>query len=163
MTKPPTCKKCSAKNCKWLGLKMLRKGYALTPYHRRGRDGEHIPLHTRAQEAANYLANTQWGDSMKDRGQLPEEMVITQTAPIKITDIEIEEVEAAIKKLKNYKCEGPDGTTTELFKALDQENVQTLTDALNVWWSEEVLEPEALQARVVHIYKKCCTSNLANS
>ena len=77
-------------------------------------------------------------------------------------EIRLEGTTAAIKKLKNYKCGGPDRHCTELFKAMDIENTKTLTDTLNIWWNQEEIELEALQARVVHIYKKGCTSDLAN-
>ena len=44
---------------KWMGLKWLRKGYAPAPYHRKNQGGEHIPMHARAEEAANYLSTIQ--------------------------------------------------------------------------------------------------------
>ena len=86
---------------------MVRKGYTPTPYHRKGRRGEHIPLHQRAEEAAKYLEQVQSGGTEEPRGNLRQDKVITQEVHIKTSDIEQEEVEAAIKKLQNYKCGGP--------------------------------------------------------
>ena len=74
----------------------------------------------------------------------------------------LEEVKMAVKKLKNYKCGGPDGNTTELFKAMNEEALKEVVSLMNTWWEKEKIDPEALQARVVHIYKKGATSDLAN-
>ena len=79
-----------------------------------------------------------------------------------MTDIKEADVQAAIRKLKNYKCGGPDNTATELFKALNEEALEIITEVMNEWWTNEKLEREALQARVVHLYKKGCTSDMAN-
>ena len=87
---------------KWLGLKMLRKGYTPTPHHRRQANGNHISLHNRAQEAAKYLANTQWGEGETTGEAQRREKVITIPVDIKTTAIEKDEVIAAIKKLNNY-------------------------------------------------------------
>ena len=68
----------------------------------------------------------------------------------------------AIKRLKVRKSGGPDGTTIEMFQAMDQENRETIRDTLNQWWTTEAIDKEALRARVVHLYKKGNTSDLAN-
>ena len=64
--------------------------------------------------------------------------------------------------MKIRKSGGPDGTTIEMFKAMDKENRTMVLEILNKWWEGEEIEKEALRARVVHIYKKGNTSDLAN-
>ena len=43
---------------KWMGLRMLRKGYSQAPYHRNNKEGRHIKMQDRAEEAAKYLSDT---------------------------------------------------------------------------------------------------------
>ena len=40
---------------KWMGLRMLRKGYTQAPYHRKNKGGEHIPLGKRAEERSSKI------------------------------------------------------------------------------------------------------------
>ena len=63
-------------------------------------------------------------------------------------------MDMAIKKLKQRKCGGPDGTCIEMLKAMLEETRAKVLQILNKWWSEETIDKEALQARVVHIFKK---------
>ena len=88
--------------------------------------------------------------------------VIAEQINIKQTLIEEEELDKAIKRLKIRKTGGPDETTIEMFKAMDEGNRDIIRKVLNEWWSREEIDKEALRARVVHIFKKGNTSNLAN-
>ena len=63
-------------------------------------------------------------------------------------------MEKAIAKLKNRKSGGPDGTTVEMFKAMEEETREEIRKILHQWWNKEEIDKEALRARVVHIYKK---------
>ena len=40
--------------CRWMGLKILRKGYSPAPYYRRNATKAHIPLDNRAEQSAAY-------------------------------------------------------------------------------------------------------------
>ena len=141
---------------------MLRKGYTQAPYHRKNQGGEHIPLDKRAEAAAKYLSEIQWGRDTESRQPLPSQKIITEPVTIKETEIEQEELDRAIKKLKYRKSGGPDETTVEIFKAMDEDSRQEVRKLLNKWWNTEEIEKEALRARVVHLYKKGNTSDLAN-
>ena len=87
--------------------------------------------------------------------------MITQEVNIEQGPVRLEEIKEAIKKL-NYKCGGPDDTCTEMFKALNDEALESIEKALNVWGTREEIEEKTQRAREVHIYKKGCTSNLSN-
>ena len=82
---------------RWMGLRMLKKGYTPAPYHRRNQGGEHIPLRKRAEEAAEYLSKTQWGKEDGEREPLPTNQVIVQEVRIKVEQLEIQELDKAIK------------------------------------------------------------------
>ena len=116
---------------RWMGLKMLRKGYTPTPYHRTNKEGKHIEMGNRAEGAATYLATTQWGSGTDQTTPLPTSMIIRNPVEMEIGRITKEETTAAIKKLKNYKCGGPDETTMELFKALQRDAPKGITTLMN--------------------------------
>ena len=145
-----------------MGLKALRKGYTPAPYHRKDKEGTHIALTKRAEEAAHYLSTVQWGQQADENNPSRHNNGITEPVDIKQGDIEEDERNRAIKKLKQRKCGGPDGTSIELFKAMDEGPRKEVLGILNKWWSAEAIDKEALRARVVHIYKKGNTSDLAN-
>ena len=143
---------------KWMGLKWLRKGYTPAPYHRQNQGGRHIPMHDRAEEAANYLCKIQWGLREIPDGEclpppLPTNKVITQPVNIVTNQPTLEELDYAIAKLKLRKSGGPDGTTIELFKAMDAESRKGVLKIMGHWWDNDHIDPEALRARVAPLYK----------
>ena len=99
--------------------------------------GAHIALSDRAEEAANYLSTVQWGQEVGESPTLPTHRVITAEVTTEEGIITIEELDRAIKKLKQRKCGGPDGTSIELFKAMDSDNRQEVLKIVNQWWQEE--------------------------
>ena len=106
---------------KWMGLRMLREGYSQAPYHRNNKEGRHIQMKDRAEEAAKYLSDTQWKPELTDHPPLPTNKVITEEVQISQAEISEAELGKAIAKLKNRKSGGPDGTTVEVFKAMDSD------------------------------------------
>ena len=70
------------------------------------------------------------------------------------TLITMEELKAAIKKLKRRKAPGPDEIPMKLFKEMQEEELEELRDTLNYWWRNENIPEEILHARVVLIFKK---------
>ena len=49
---------------RWMGLRNMKKGYQPQPYHRTEKGtGEHIHMKERAQKAAEYLRDKQWGET----------------------------------------------------------------------------------------------------
>ena len=147
---------------KWLGLRQLRKGYAPAPYHRKSQGGQHIPMGRRAEEAADYLSKVQWGKEDNIEAGLPKNKIITEEVQIRQDEIHLEELNAAVKKMKNRKSGGPDDMALEMFEAMEEEARKEVFKMLNKCWKEEKIDNKALRARVVHIYKKGTTSDLAN-
>ena len=56
--------------------------------------------------------------------------------------------------MKRHKACGPDGIKIELFKLMDDENLEWLTDILNEWWNDGDCPHESLKEFVTSIYKK---------
>ena len=112
--------------------------------------------------AATYLEEKQWSKHTHETQPLPTNKIISREVIMNTEEIALIETQAAVKKLKNHKSGGPDGITTEAFKAMDDEALAMVTELMNEWWKNEKLEDEVLQARVVHIYKKGNTSDMAN-
>ena len=84
---------------KWMGLRMLRKGYSQAPYHRKNKGGKHIPMGNRAEEAATYLSETQWKPEQVGNNALPTNKIITAEVIIRQDEISKEEIE--ISTIKN--------------------------------------------------------------
>ena len=88
--------------------------------------------------------------------------MITAEVLIEQSDITKEELDNAIHRLKNRKSRGPDDTAVEMFTAMEEEARAIVRQVLNKGWETEVVDDEALRARVAHIYNKGNTSDLAN-
>ena len=97
-----------------MGLQALRKGYTPTPYHRNDNRGKHIALTDRAEEAAKYLSEVQWGTAEDSHTPMRMDKIINQPVLVNQGNISTEEMDMAIKKLKQRKCGGPDGTCIEI-------------------------------------------------
>ena len=51
---------------RWMGNRHLKQENQPTPYARRTTEGEHITQKQRAQKAADYLGEEQWGQKRKN-------------------------------------------------------------------------------------------------
>jgi len=91
----------------------------------------------------------------KDRGEKPQAK--EKCGP----DIMEAEVRYAIKKMKKLKAPGPDNITTESLKALDEDNIKTLTAICNKIYSTGYIPSDMLDSTFITIPKKpktmeCC-------
>lgn len=117
---------------KWLGIRQLKNKFTPHPYSRIDHDsGEHIHRNNRAQKAADYLTNKQWGheDTKENREsrrnkQLTSNIINRNTEQYNIGEITTPELKNIIRKLKRNKAPGPDEIPTELFKELNEENLE---------------------------------------
>ena len=67
------------------------------------------------------------------------------------------------KKYENNKAPGEDETPIELYKYMDQRNIQHVTEIINKWWNNtHFIEEEILRAIVASLYKKGDTQDIAN-
>ena len=152
---------------KWLGIRQLKSEYQPNPYNRKRKNGTHIPLEKRAEEAAKYLQKEQWGKETSNN--IPSNTGTQQTRGTQNTtdnynigEISMEELREVIKKFKKRKAPGPDEIPMEILKELDTENLEEVRQLLNEWWEKEEIPKETLQARVVMIYKKGGTGKYEN-
>ena len=81
---------------------------------------------------------------------------------MKTSRIESEEVRKKIKMLKGNKAPGPDNSITELFKWLNGDNIDVLTELFNECWVNETVPEIFTEATIASLFKKGDTENLAN-
>ena len=146
---------------KWMGIKQLKSEYRPQPYHRRDRAGRTIEANKTAEAFAVHLAET-WKHTPTPTHEISENKLPIPDLPYMLGDITIDEIQAQIKRLKKNKATGPDEIPMEVIKELDDENISMLCDILNIWWREEEIEEQYLQATVCLIYKKGSTALLDN-
>ena len=119
--------------------------------------GQHVPLHRRAQCAAMLLGDQIWGEAHTQPETLIEqiatERLVTDELGLKVGDITLAELEGAIRKLKQGKAAGPDGIPVHIFKELDLDGLMILQHLLNDWWNGKEIPIEVTQAQVVLIVK----------
>ena len=166
---------------KWEALRKMKKDYAPNPYTIKDKDGRHVTQKNKAQAKAEYLAEKQWGHQA---GELEEEdseqkrAEQTNTRNIckdryrrKSRDMNITydknmftltELKLIIKALRKGKATGPDGIQIEIIKTLNEENLKTILQLINTWWTTQATPEELTQAEVVSLYKKGDTANLEN-
>ena len=113
---------------RWLGIKRLRSNFNPQPYNRTDKNtGIHIHTKERAQKAAEYLGEEQWGtketeEEIKTRRQTLNKRKIVAKAEEKyrVGEITKKELKMVIKKLKRRKAPGPDEIPTDIFKEMDE-------------------------------------------
>ena len=66
----------------------------------------------------------------------------------------MEELDEAVKELKNNKAPGPDEIPAELSKWLDGESRKVILETLNECWRDETLIRDMNDAKLAIIYKK---------
>ena len=64
-----------------------------------------------------------------------------------VENIMIEEIEAVIKSTKAKKATGPDGLSTEILKALDEQNVEVITGLCNIIGNSDII-PKDLKYQI---------------
>ena len=129
---------------RWLGIRMLRKGYEPIPLAMKNAAGKHVPMPRRAEEAAEFLATKIWGRPTDNIVQDPQDTssagpIIDQEPKIQDSNITLEETLWAIRKLKRRKAAGPDGVPMEFFKEMQEPALLKLRDLLNEWWVAETV------------------------
>ena len=66
----------------------------------------------------------------------------------------MQELNEAIKKMKNNKAPGPDGIPAELYKWLDEESRKCILNELNKCWINESIIKDIDDAKLAIVYKK---------
>ena len=118
-----------------------------------------------AEEAAEYLAEKQWGnDNTKTKTNWEEitQRKILKPLDCRTTPITVKEVKRIMKMAKTGKAPGPNQIPSEAWKWLGTSNIKYIVTLFNGWFDGEKLPDEALQATVVQIFKKGDSTNHAN-
>ena len=131
----------------------MKRKYTPTPFHNKDNTGKHIKHRQRAEYAATYLSETQWGNTYNEETQqINQDSIIQQEGQqYKTTPPDAEEIKTAIRKLKRRKAPGPDEIPTELLKELNTDNLEEMKKLFEMWWNQENIDLEELKARVVLI------------
>ena len=74
----------------------------------------------------------------------------------------MEELKAAIDRLKKRKAAGPDNTPSEVFKAMNKDTLGDMLECYNDMWRNNYVDPSMLEARIVMIFKKGNNSDIKN-
>ena len=110
----------------YMGFKNLRRPYTPIPLSMKGAKGKHVPLHARAQAAADFLGPNIWGhaENKEDANSTPigTESVVLEDLGMDERNISMEELLWAIKKLKRRKAAGPDGIPVDVYKEMHNNN-----------------------------------------
>ena len=144
------------------GSKDNEKHYVPRYNEKTDQSGTRIKPKQHAEEAAKYLAQTQWGDWPTENQGNHFEPIHTQGIKFNkyppkyngglITSTEVDE---AIFRTKRHKAPGPDGIPAEFFKLLDFKSRLFILELFNSWFSGEQKVPcEAQLAKVILIHKK---------
>ena len=79
-----------------------------------------------------------------------------------LEDFTDKELRKVLKKLKNNKAAGPDGTIVEMIKILERGNRDEIRDFLNQCWDEKKIPEQMKEANIACMYKKGNTQDLAD-
>ena len=130
------------------------KHYTPKYYEKADHTGSRIKPKQHAEEAAKYLAKTQWGDWEEENSGNPFEPLHMQGKKFnkyppayKTNQITSEEVDEAIYRTKKYKAPGPDGIPAEFFKLLDFKSRSFIVELFNGWFSGEQKIPAKHNSR----------------
>ena len=94
-------------------------------------------------------------------GREHKEKVLKEMLGTRIGEITLKEISAAIQKLKK-KATGPDRVPVEWYKELHEEHLIQIKEILNKLRNDEEIPEEARIAKIVLIFKKGDSNDLAN-
>ena len=117
-------------------------------------DGKPVPWSRSHEAFRDHLQNRQW----KNRNNEAHLEQLNSRAPVHPTipdtqPFSLEELEAALQKLKKHKAPGPDHNANELFMILDEDNRRLLLSYYNDIWETGEAPPAWKEALVISIFK----------
>eukprot|EP00973_Karenia_brevis_P068983 9588691-Karenia_brevis.AAC.1 len=126
---------------KWLGIKELKQQFTPKMYERAHWNDDNVMCQKRdqAEQTALYLIQQ---DS--DGYYVHSEDIYHKFNLGRITAKEVKE---AIKTMSNNKASGTDGTTIEILKCLNEDNLEEIAEVLNMYWADEKVPEELTHAR----------------
>lgn len=146
---------------KWLGIKYLKQKFAPNLYERADRFGKTVSLKQRADAAADYLAEKQWGPpaplTANEQAEFNNYYTTnrnTRVGDYDESELTLAELKLIIKKMKRNKAAGPDDIPMEYFKWLDDTALEFVRELINIWWNDGTFPEDKLRANIASIYKK---------
>ena len=143
----------------WEAVKGLKKKFVPNYIKMKNMEGRYAPLTKRAETIATYLQEERWSNPSEHDVNSNQ---IVDSNEASTESFAIHEICTAIKGAKPNKQPGPDGTTMELIKWLDNANRRILLDLFNSWWHLKTAPSALFTARVVPIFKKGDTDVASN-
>ncbi len=115
---------------RWAGIRRIKGKYQPQPYNRTDKYmGKHVHMKERAEKAAEYLSQEQWGkketeeEESQRRAKMNRRKIIEkERKQYRTCEIEIWEIKAIIKKLKRRRAAGPEEIPVELPKELGKKD-----------------------------------------
>jgi len=143
---------------KWLGIKFIKQKHSPNLYERANMQGTTVGINEKAQAAAEYLAQKQWGT----HGHTTDDANIgyytcarnKKVGQYNIDDLTLAELKVILKKMKRHKAAGPDNLPMEYFKWLDDDALEHIVKLINTWWNNGTFPEDKLKANIASIYKK---------
>ena len=140
-----------------MGIKYIKQKHSPNLYERANARGETVNLGDRAQAAADYLAEKQWGQPnipRVEQGNYYTANRNTRQNHYNLDNISLAELKRTVKRMKKHKATGPDEIPMEYLMWLDDEALKEIQEVINVWWNEGNFPEDKLKANIASIYKK---------
>ena len=141
------------------------KKHTCVPYHIKDARGRIVPRAAEAQVKADFLAHTFWGYEAEEiRPPGASDVLLPAADPDDPMGAPFtrKELRRQLRRAKNNKAPGPDGSQIELYKNLSAELQQVLLDIKNRWAMSGDVPVELTKAEVAMIHKKGDTGLLDN-
>ena len=106
----------------YMGLTYLRQAFVPIPLGMKDSKGKHVPFRRKSRCISGYLTQQIWRKTEQTPAPTDKSgysKIITEELGIPTTDITMEEIVWAVKKLKRGKAPGPDGVPIELYKEMN--------------------------------------------
>ena len=139
-----------------LGIRELRSKYNPIPHHNKDKEGTHLALARRAQKAASYLSQEQWGEpSTEDKTRRQQHQRVYRKSTIAQYDPlgEYNTDPPTINFKSNEENKRNKGTrtrwpTSRSIKELKESSQKLILELICSWKREEHIEEEELKTRV---------------
>ena len=147
----------------WKAVRKLKQGERTNHASVRNLQGELMPTSERADTLAEYFEKVQWQDRFPNVW-LESSEPLGPPLPVKTSEITMEELKLALRKLSAGKAAGPDNIPPDFWKHLkyDEDARGELLGLCQRCWCEKALPDSWRRANIVLLFKKGDASLPAN-
>jgi hypothetical protein len=147
----------------WKQIRFEKQTFSPRFYDLKDIRGNRVPISKKTDAMVEYLFEKQWGPvTTLPPADPSRNNFFNQNFPFNVDFISSIEIRQVVSKLKTNKTAGPDGTITELFKWLNDDNFEIFTKCLNVFWAEQSVPDSFTQAHACCLYRKGARDNPEN-